>query len=198
MTARLVVCAIVLALARPAFAEVQTYNAERRSEHIAAVLHALRSAKPATRDNLVEYVHLLTQSACRGESASLRSMCLVAESRRHCSQLREPGRRLSCELLTDVIVTNRLAESYFIDDETRYEIMNKSKDVRQAMLSELRRRYAMLVIEYTMSKHVLAGSPSDVELAPRIDAYCRDDAHRQGLSWQHCVAAIVWFMGTSS
>jgi hypothetical protein len=185
-------------MSQTSWAQTQNYRRERRAEHIAAVLQALRTMDQDARQNLLHYVHLLSQNACRGQSSSLRASCLIEAARQNCRAMTDPSQRSRCELVSDVLITNQLSEPLFIDNRTRYEIMNRSKDVREAILAELRRRYATLLAEYRLSRHYLPGSPRDAELGARLDAYCVEYADQHVLSWQHCVAAVVWFIGTST
>jgi hypothetical protein len=47
-----------------------------------------------------------------------------------------------------------------------------------------------------MSRHFPGAKASDGALAAGIDGYCTDVAGTRDLSWQYCVAAVVWFIGT--
>jgi hypothetical protein len=74
--------------------------------------------------------------------------------------------------------------------------MNKQRDYRTALARELVRRHALLVAEFAMSRHFPGSRADSTALAVGIDGYCREIAGTRDLSWQHCVAAVVWFIGT--
>ena len=76
-------------------------------------------------------------------------------------------------------------------------IMKQHKSYRRALARELRRRYAALVTELSMTTLRSTRTPTDNALAVAIDDYCRDVAGTRDLAWQHCTAAVVWFIGTT-
>src|SRR6185503_14850296 len=61
---------------------------------------------------------------------------------------------------------------------------------------ELHRRYAGLVAELAMSEFFPGPRADTAALATGIDGFCTDVAGTRDLSWQYCVAAVVWFVAS--
>jgi hypothetical protein len=74
--------------------------------------------------------------------------------------------------------------------------MKRARDYRTEIRRDLLRRYAALVADLSMSRHFPGGRADDRALAAGVDSYCREAPDRHGLSWQTCVAAIVWSIAT--
>jgi hypothetical protein len=183
--------ALVLA-ALVAIARAEPPKGERVA-YIATVIDALRASDPAALVNATKYVDVVARNKCLASEQSLRINCLIAAAALGCPAGPDHDR---CTRVSDVIVTNRLSVDYFVPKDVRYDIMNKHKDYRSEVARELRRRYAMLVAELVMSRHFPGSRADSRALATGIDAYCAGAAGTRGLSWQYCVAAIAWFVGT--
>jgi hypothetical protein len=122
--------------------------------------------------------------------------CLLEAAERRC---RDQGdRREQCLRLSDVIVTNRLSEGWFVPRDVRYALMEKTKDYRTALERELRKRYAILASEFAMSRHFPGSTATTLALATGLESHCRELAGTKDVSWQYCVAAIVWFIATEA
>lgn len=171
----------------------------QRVSYIAGALDALREAR-ADRAGLVnttKYVRAVERNKCRAAEQSLRVGCLIAAATQSC-RTGEPAQRDRCLRVTDVIVTNRLSDPTFIPKDVRYDIMSESRDSAGELARELERRYAILVSELMMSSHfpTAASSADSAAVAGAIDGYCTEVASMRDLSWQYCVAAVAWFIGT--
>jgi hypothetical protein len=171
------------------------YEPDDRVEYIQRLLDAVKATDRTKLTNTRNYIHVVDRNQCRSAYTDLRTSCLLEAAKRNCYQRR--GRRKArqkCRLVTDVIVTNKLGEKELIDTQTKYRIMSATKEYRLELRKELWRRYAELAAEFSLSRFY---SEKDDELAAGIDGYCLQSVDRRGLSWQYCVAALVWFVGTS-
>ena len=84
----------------------------------------------------------------------------------------------------------------FVPNDVRYQLMTRQHNARAAIARELHRRYAALVAELAMSELFSGPRADTVALAAAIDGFCTDVAGTRDLSWQYCVAAIVWFVAS--
>ncbi len=169
------------------------YTVEKRIDTISKGLAAVKQLDPNTQNNLISYIHNMAKTACRGNSASLQANCLIEAGRRNCRQMRKTLTDGACNLATDVIIVNRLSESQFLSSREKYRVARKAKKARIAIENAIRLRHATLVTEFRLSPFFSSG-----EIAEKIDNFCQDGAKNRGISWQHCTAALVWFIGTSS
>ena len=171
------------------------YQSVDRVGYIQRLLDAVKATDRSTLTNARNYIHVVDRNRCRSAYTDLRTSCLLEAAKRNCYQKRGGRKaRRKCRLVSDVIVTNKLGEKEFIDTRTKYRIMSAHKEYRQEVRKELWRRYAELVTEFSLSGLYPGG---DDGLAAGIDGYCLQSVDQRGLSWQYCVAALVWFVGTS-
>ena len=169
---------------------------DQRRRTIQATLEALARMDVRERDDTYNYLYAVERNQCQAPLRSLKIGCLLEAARRNCRQRRGPARR-RCQLVSDAIVANRFSEPRFLPRSVRYRIMNEHRNYRAELLAELRRRYARLVTGLYLDASLAVEASTDV-LAGAIDDYCLDVAgRRRRLSWSHCVAAVVWFIGTS-
>jgi len=163
--------------------------------YIAGLLDAIRTIDHQTLANTASYIQVTERNKCQAPEQALRVGCLLEAAARNCKQAQGPARE-RCDRVSDVIVTNRLGEELFVPKDVRYEIMSKVKDYRTEIVRELDRRYAILVAELAMSPHFPGSHADSTQLATSIDAYCHEVAGTRAMSWQYCIGAIVWFVGT--
>jgi hypothetical protein len=180
----LVLCSVAHAEPRPA-----------RAAYIADLIEAIRALDAATLANARKYIQILERNKCQAPEMTLRVGCLLEAAAQNCNQLRGDARE-RCRRASDVIATNVLAERVFVPDDVRYQIMSKQRDARTAIARELHRRYAALVAELAMSEFFPGPRAGTAALAAGIDGFCSDVAGTRDLSWQYCVAAVVWFVAS--
>lgn len=172
------------------------YEAGARVDYIAGALDALASVSDEFLADTYHYLYVVERNQCQAPTHSLAVGCLLEAARRSCRQ-RDPALREPCHRVSDVIITNRLSEKQFLPRRERYAIMRTHTHYRRALVVELRRRYAALVTEMTMTQVGVGAADDRRALAEAIESYCQDNASARDLSWQHCAAAVVWFVGTS-
>lgn len=172
------------------------YNKSVRVAHIERTLAAFDAVTDEWLVDTYAYLYVVDRNQCHAPLESLTVRCLLEAARRNC-QHRVESFQDQCDRVSDVIITTRLSERHFISKGTRFRIMSEHTNYRRAMLGELRRRYAALVAEMTMFHPSSRQDQDPTELARAIDGYCLTVSKIRSLSWQHCSAAIIWFIGTS-
>ena len=188
----IVACMVAVARAEPPAAAARR---DARVAYIAQALEAIRASDPTTVADTAKYITAVERNNCRAPEQNLRLGCLLEAVAQNCRQ-RDAAARERCQRVSDVVVTNRLSEPVFIPKDVRYKLLDENRDFRLALARELRAQYAVRVAELTMSRHFPGAAASDGALATAIDGYCTDVAGTRELSWQYCVAAIVWYVGT--
>jgi hypothetical protein len=182
---------VVLALCGVAHAEPRP----ARAAYIAELIEALRGMDRASLANTRKYIQVVERNKCQAPEMTLRVGCLLEAAGQNCKPLAGDARE-RCRRASDVIATNLLAERVFVPDDVRYQIMTRQRDARAAIARELHRRYAALVAELAMSERFPGPRADTAALAAGIDGFCSDVAGTRDLSWQYCVAAIVWFVAS--
>jgi hypothetical protein len=182
---------VVLALCGAAHAEPRP----ARAAYVADLIEAIRGIDHATLANTRKYVQIVERNKCQAPEMTLRVGCLLEAAGQNCKQL-PAGARERCSRVSDVIATNLVAARVFVPNDVRYQIMGKQRDARSAIARELHRRYAALVTELAMSEFFPGPRASTAALATGIDGFCTGVAGARDLSWQYCVAAVVWFVAT--
>jgi hypothetical protein len=186
-----VLVVVGLALRGPAHAEPPP----ARAAYIAELIEAIRGTDRTALANTRKYIQVVERNKCQAPEMTLRVGCLLEAAGQNCKQL--PGdARERCRHASDVIATNLLAERVFVPNDVRFQIMSKQRDARSAIARELHRRYAGLVAELAMSEFFPGPRADTAALAAGIDGFCTDVAGTRDLSWQYCVAAIVWFVAS--
>jgi len=170
-------------------------SAEPRAAAIADRIDAIRGTDRAALANTRKYVQTVERNKCQAPAMTLRVGCLVEAATQNCASLPAEARE-RCQRVSDVVATNLLSERVFVPNDVRFQLMNKQRDSRAAIVRELHRRYAALVAELAMSRFFPGPRASSAALAVGIDGFCTEVAGTRDLSWQYCVAAIVWFIAT--
>jgi hypothetical protein len=169
--------------------------AKDRASYVAELIDAIRATDHATLANTRKYIQIVERNKCQAPEMTLRVGCMLEAAAQNCKQL-PAGKREECQRASDVIAANQLSERLFVPNDVRYVIMSKQRDARTAIARELHRRYAQLVAELAMSKYFPGPRANSKALATGIDGFCTDVAGTRDLSWQYCVAAIVWFVAS--
>jgi hypothetical protein len=172
-----------------------TAYAEPRADYVAGLIDAIRTSDRGALANTRKYIQIVERNKCQAPEMSLRVGCLLEAAAQNCKQL-PAAKRDECQRASDVIATNQLSERLFVPDNERFAIMSKQRDARTAIARELHRRYAQLVAELAMSSYFPGPRADSTALAAGIDQFCTERAGTRDLSWQYCVAAIVWFVAT--
>lgn len=189
---RAIAAAAVCALAGAALGD--TPSTRERASYVASLLDALASTDGPLRTAMSNYIYTVDRNKCQAPVESLHVGCLRTAAERYCQAHFADVAR--CARVADVIIANRLSEAWFVPTEDRYELMEKNRDYRAALERVLRQRHATVVTELAMSRHFPGSAASHAALAAGIEAFCREQASLRDMSWQYCVAAIVWFVAT--
>ena len=190
MRAALVVLALCAGAARS-----HAESPAARAAYIADLIEAIRGIDHSTLANTRKYIQIVERNKCQAPEMTLRVGCLLEAAGQNCKQLPD-GARERCRRVSDVIATNLVGARVFVPNDLRYQIMSKHRDARSAIARELHRRRAALVTELALSEFFPGPRAATAALATGIDGFCTDVAGTRDLSWQYCVAAIVWFVAS--
>ena len=188
---------IILVLSSNSYAS-KPYLEDNRVAYISKVLQAFSETTIHKIFNTHSYINVVERNNCRSSLSDLRTQCLLSYAQINCRETASIDLKDNCELYSDVIVVNKLSENTFIDRSERYRMLkNTSDDFRTAMTSRLQQKYARIVTHFSLTE----GSDCDKDdfecLAQGLDQFCLDYTNTQSLSWQHCMSASLWFIGTS-
>ncbi len=173
------------------------YGPNERVAYLRDTLAALEATDLAKLSDMAGYIDVMDRNECRSVYRRLRAQCLVEVAARACRGQRGRNRRRACKLVSDLTVTNKLSEDHFVNTTDRYLIMRQHRDFRERLRVELRRRYGSLVTEFSLSRHFDCARDDRDCLAGGIHDFCIEYADTRSLSWQHCAAAMTWFIGTT-
>jgi hypothetical protein len=186
---------LVLLIPLVAHANKPTTPQQDRVLYVAGLIDAIR-ATPATQlADTARYLAAVERNKCQAPEQSVRVGCILEAAAQSCGGA-APDARDRCHKVSDVIAANRLGAAVFVPRDKRFELMSKYHDSKKALDRELRAQYALRVAEFVLSKHFPGSGANSEGLAAGIEAYCRDVADTRDLSWQYCVAAVVWFVAT--
>ena len=188
MTLRLVLVLVLVLVLDPLVARADP------TPYLARALAAVHSLGPAGRDHLERDVYAAARTRCHAESSRPAPACLAAAATELCHG------DATCEAAADIVATNTRAADDWVDEATRARLVRSSADYRAALSTELMHRFAALAAELALS----GGSDADA-----IDHLCRERDRKihacdagdascvPSLPWSRCVAALVWFVGSS-
>ena len=195
--ARVVILFALFSLSAPTQAE-EPYLRSSRVNYILTILQAFEKSKMSAIYNTFRYINVIDRNSCRSAISSLKTECLLNFANNNCSEIKNASTRENCHLYSDVIVTNKMSESSFIGTSERYRILRKSHgDFKKILTDRLHQKYAGIVTLFSMSDYSDCQSNDSSCLANGLDQFCLDYTNSNDLSWQYCVAASLWFIGTS-
>lgn len=176
----------------------QPYLDANRIAYAGKTLRAFNATSMQKLLNAYRYISVVDYNNCRSSISGLRVECLLSYAHKNCEAIRNTQSRENCELYSDVIVVNKLSERVFINRTERYRISKiAGYDFRTAFRQRLQQKYARIVTQFSLSEAANCDA-SDIDcLAKGLDQFCLDYTNSQSLSWQYCMSASLWFIGTS-
>ncbi|VUD41731.1 hypothetical protein TDB9533_00549 [Thalassocella blandensis] len=182
------------------FAQDQPYLEQGRRAYIGEAFQAFNNTSIQSLHNTESYIYAVDRNNCQSNLSSLRLECMMNYAKENCQSLRGAPAQKACEKYSDIVIVNKLSESNFISKAERYRIAKSATDgdVKQAMMARLQQKYARIVTLFAMSDYSDCKPEDTACLAQGLDQFCLDYTNRESLSWQYCVSAAVWFMGTAS
>jgi hypothetical protein len=176
----------------------EPYLDDNRVAYISSVLQAFSKTKLQDIFNAYSYISVVDNNNCRSSLSDLRVECLLSFAEKNCKEMSSAELKDRCELYSDIIIVNKLSEKAFIDRSERYRILkNAGYDHRTAIANRLQQKYARIVTQFSLTEAAKCDN-NDIEcLAKGLDQFCLDYTNSQSLSWQYCVSATLWFIGTS-
>ena len=176
----------------------QPYLKENRVAYIESVLQAFRHTKLQKIINTYSYINVVERNNCRSTLSDLKVECLLSFAKKNCSAAGSTKLRNYCELYSDIIITNKLSENVFIRRSERYRVTrNNNYDFRTALSNRLQQKYGKLVTRFSLTSWSECEKDDLRCLATGLDQFCLDYTNSKSLSWQYCMSASLWFIGTS-
>jgi len=176
----------------------QPYLDENRVAYIETVLQAFRQTKLQHIMNTYRYINAVERNNCRSALSDLKVECLLSFAKKNCSATRSARSSDHCELYSDIVIVNKLSENVFINRSERYRVTrNSSGDVRAALTNRLQQKYGKLVTQFSLTPWSDCEKDDLPCLATGLDQFCLDYTNSKSLSWQYCMSASLWFIGTS-
>lgn len=186
-------------LAFQSFADIeQPYLQQGRVDYISGAIDAFENTKLQRIHNTENYIYAIDRNSCQSGLTNLRMQCMLNYAQENCRSLTNNKAKVACRYYSDIIVVNKLSEPYFLDKNERYRIAKnaKSNEVHEAMAARLQQKYAGIATRFALYDHPDC-TDDDLECRARaIDTFCLAYTNSESLSWQYCVAALVWFIGT--
>ena len=178
----------------------------------AYVLGALKAVASSSSKDLATVQKRINaaRSSCRSKMPSIEMECLLQAEKSYCKLKKDPFMQKACLYHVDIVMNNKLSESFFLSNHERYKALKnsqKSKDKKNDPKAKnlsynniLMSRYAHLVSKMVLWDGVTCpqGGDDDVRwacLAKKISTFCEVKATVLNLSWQSCIGANVWFVG---
>lgn len=174
------------------------YLEENRAEYISIVLQAFNDTLINDIFNTHSYINVIENNSCRSSLSDLKVECLLSYAKNNCKEIRDAKLKSSCELYSDIIIVNKLSEKTFVSRTERYRMLkNTSYDFRTAMTNRLQQKYSRIVTEFYLTDGADCAEEDFDCLAKSLDRFCLDYTNTHSLSWQYCMSATLWFIGTS-
>lgn len=174
------------------------YLDNNRVAYISSALQAFSQTQLQDVLNAYRYINVVDNNNCRSSLSDLRVECLLSFANKNCKEMRSAQLKDHCELYSDIIIVNKLSENAFIDRTERYRILkNAGYDHRTAIANRLQQKYARIVTQFSLTKAAKCDKNDFECLAKGLDQFCLNYTNSQSLSWQYCVSATLWFIGTS-
>ena len=174
------------------------YLEQNRLAYIENVLRAFNKSKLQSLKNAQAYIHVVERNNCRSDITELKVECLLMFAKDNCREVGVDESRVDCELYSDIIIVNKLSEKTFIGRSERYRLLkNTNEDYRIVMDHRLQQKYAGLVAQFSLSPEAKCKASDYSCIAAGLDQFCLDYTNSQSLSWQYCMSATLWFIGTS-
>jgi len=175
------------------------YLDENRVAYVSSVLQAFSETPLQDILNTFRYISVVDNNNCRSSLSDLRAQCLLSFAKKNCNETSGAEAKENCELYSDVVIVNQLSEKAFINRTERYRILkNADYDHRTAIANRLQQKYAKIVTQFSLTEAANCDNENYACLAKGLDQFCMDYTNSQSLSWQYCISATLWFIGTSN
>lgn len=171
------------------------------SNRVAYIQNSLQAFSKTTTNELLNthrYINVVDKNNCQSSLSDLRVECLLSFAEKNCTQIGGKSAMERCKLYSDTIVVNRLSEKVFINKSERYRLLkNAGSDYRSVITDYLQKKYARIVTQFSLSEASSCKNNDYHCLARALDRFCLDYTNAHSLSWQYCVSASLWFIGTT-
>lgn len=189
---------MTLLLACSASLASEPYLEQSRVAYIENVLRAFSKTNLQSVKNTQAYIDVVDRNNCQSSLSDLKVECLLSFAKNNCKSVGINASRIDCELVSDIIIVNKLSEKTFVNRSERYRLLkNTKKDYRSVMKDRLQRKYAGLVTQFTLTNQSACETKDFRCIAQGLDSFCLKYTNLHSLSWQYCMGASLWFIGTS-
>jgi len=174
------------------------YTTDKRIGYIEDSLKSIIKSSKKEVNNAKNYIDLLHGGTCSSSSTSLTLDCLMELSNNNCRD-KKKSKRPACRMYSDIIITNKMSESYFISGSEKYKMMKKSSSYEEALGIRRNQIHAFLSTQFFLSKSYRCDKKFDYNcFAQSIDTFCMEHSNEESISWHHCIASLTWFIGKNS
>lgn len=176
----------------------EPYLEKNRVAYIEKILKAFSETTMLNIYNTYSYIYVVEKNNCRSSMPDLRAECLLSYAKINCGETGSAELKHNCELYSDIIVVNKLSENIFVNRSERYHMLENTRDdFRTTLDTRLQQKYARIVTQFSLTEEADCESKDFGCLAKGLDQFCLDYTNTQSLSWQYCMSASLWFIGTS-
>ena len=173
------------------------YSSTNRINKSTQILNAFDATDPQIIKNIREFVSLSYRTTCISDYHKLKVSCLKEATKRSCQQLRGKENVNNCLLISDIVVVNKLGELNFVSSRKKYDIMKKHKNFKRHLNMSLENQYSLIVAELLVDEDFDCTDVDNNCLGERTSSFCNRYSQGNSLSWQHCVSAILWHIGSN-
>lgn len=183
------IAVVAIGAAQPAGDE-SPYGRSSRVAYLTTALAGVRGLGDAGRTELERALYQGARDQCRAALGTPVIACTIDVATAACAARGNPA---DCAAAADVILTNQRAETEWVDEPTRMNLIGAGTDYHGALLGELDVRFGALAAELALAEPAPLTGP---DLPARIDRFC--GGRDRGPDWQRCAAALVWYVGARS
>ena len=179
-------------------ATADSYKGENRISYLENAMKALKGAQRQGLQDTRRYIDLLQSNVCRASSPDLKLSCLLSQGKTYCGEQRDPNAKSGCQYYFDIMLINSLSQQSFLSKRERYAMMKKSGSSYEDSLQQaLDHRYGALAAEFALSSHYECSDDQELCLATGVESFCSQVSKEGRMTWQTCVGALIWLIGTS-
>ena len=186
---------------------------EERKTYIQNALLAVSSSSEKILESIKQEIKSI-RSSCQSQIPSIEMECILGSQKTYCRQYKGESDFKLCLYRVDIVMNNKLSESFFLTNHERYKILKngdqggkEDKENRDSISKKesydqvLMNRYAHLLTKMILWDEIKCQHPGDAEMdvgcwSEKISQFCQKKRIDLRQSWQACTGAMIWFVGS--